>query len=95
HRGDEWSGDVHQEGPEDHGRAAGDPDRDPEPLLALRVLRRRAHVRQDRAPPDRGLRRRHLLRGVAAHGLRRELRHAHGGPVRGRSRRGLRGHDRA
>ncbi|KAL5659285.1 hypothetical protein ACJX0J_032448, partial [Zea mays] len=95
HWGDEWSGHVHQEGPEYHGRAAGDPDRDPQSLLAVRILRWRADVRQDRAPLDRRVRRCHLLRGLVAHGFRRQLRHAHGGPLRGRSRCGLRGHDRA
>jgi hypothetical protein len=95
HRSDEWSGDIHQEGPQDHGRAAGDPDRRPQPLLAHRVLRGRADVRLDGPPLHRGLRRRHFLHGGASHGVRRQLRHAHGRALRGRRRRGLRGHDRA
>ncbi|KAF8730908.1 hypothetical protein HU200_016780 [Digitaria exilis] len=41
HGGPEWSGPVHQEGSQAHGRAAGDPDGRPEPLLDPRLLRGR------------------------------------------------------
>ncbi|KAL5659282.1 hypothetical protein ACJX0J_032445, partial [Zea mays] len=95
YRSDERRVVVHQEGPENQRREAGDPDGHPQRVLAHRLVRGRADVRLDRAPLHHRVRGGDLLRGRLPHGLRRELLDAHVRALRGRDRRGLRAHDRA
>ncbi|KAF5954704.1 hypothetical protein HYC85_007560 [Camellia sinensis] len=75
--GDERSRTVHQEGPEDLGRPAGNPDGH----LPPRFRHRRPNLRLVGAPVHHRPRLRDLLRGSHPHGLRHQLRLPHGRPV--------------